>query len=332
MSFQEFAHLSLENEILTREQCRQILSSTEKDLLALLDAAYAVRRFYFGNIVHIHVLTNAKSGLCQEDCHYCSQSRISTAEIEKYPLVSKDKLLKEALRAKQLKAKRYCMALSGRGQSDSEIDKLCEIISAIKEETQISVCCSLGFLSEGQADRLKGAGLDRVNHNLNTSERFHPQICSTHTYRNRLETIAICRAAGLEVCSGGILGQGETDEDIIDLLLAVREIGAESIPLNFLIPIKGTPFEDRALDLNPRRCLRILCLARFLNPDREIRVAGGREYHLRSLQALSLYAANSIFVAGYLTTSGQSAEEARQMIADLGFHIEVDGAGGGTSI
>jgi biotin synthase len=130
----------------------------------------------------------------------------------------------------------------------------------------------------------------------------------------------------LEVCSGGIVGQGETNEDIIDLLLSLREIQADSIPINFLVPIKGTPFEGRAVDLNPRRCLKILCLARFLNPDREIRVAGGREYHLRSLQPLSLYAANSIFVAGYLTTSGQSAEEAKSMITDLDFDIKIEGS------
>ncbi len=321
-NFQEFADLSLAGEILSREQCRQVLTCPDKEILTLLDAAYRVRRYHFKNVVHIQLLTNAKSGLCQEDCHYCSQSRISKAEIEKYPLISKEKLLEEASRAKELKAKRYCMALSGREPSNSEINALCDIIRAIKEQTQISVCCSIGFLSKSKAERLKAAGLDRVNHNLNTSRRFHSQICTTHTYQDRLNTIATCRAAGLEVCSGGIVGQGETDEDVIDLFLSLREIRADSIPINFLIPIKGTPFEGCAFDLNPRRCLKILCLARLLNPDREIRVAGGREYHLRSLQPFSLYAANSIFIAGYLTTSGQSAEEALNMIADLGLDIE----------
>ncbi len=325
MEFQALADLALAGEILTREQSRMVLNCPDKDLLALLDAAYRVRHKYCGDTVQIQVLTNAKSGLCPEDCHYCSQSNISTAEVEKYPLLSKDKLLREALRAKELKAKRYCMALSGRGPTDREIDDLCGIVSAIKEATHISVCCSLGLLKEGQAERLKAAGLDRVNHNLNTSERFHPQICTTHTYQDRLGTLAQSRAAGLEVCSGGILGQGENDEDIIDLFLALRKVGAESIPLNFLIPIKGTPFENRAQNLNPHRCLKILCLARFLNPDRDIRVAGGREYHLRSLQPLSLYVSNSIFVTGYLTTEGQTADDAWGMIADLGFEIEVEG-------
>jgi biotin synthase len=300
------------------------LDCSDDEVLALLDSAYKVRHRYFGKTVHIQVLTNAKSGLCPEDCHYCSQSSISTAEIEHYPLLSEDRLLKEALRAEQLKAKRYCMALSGRGPLHSEIENLCGIIRTIKQKTQLSVCCSLGVLKDGQAEQLKAAGLDRVNHNLNTSERFHPEICTTHTYQDRLQTLTRCRAAGLEICSGGIVGQGETDEDIIDLLMALREVGVESIPLNFLVPIKGTPFEDRAQDLTPRRCLKILCLARFLNPDREIRVAGGREHHLRSLQPLSLYAANSIFVTGYLTTGGQPADEAVQMIADLGFELEVE--------
>lgn len=325
MKFDAFAQCALAGEKLTREQARAVLNAPEGDLLALIQAAYAVRRYYFGQVVHIQLLTNAKSGLCQEDCHYCSQSRISRARIQKYPLLSGERLLAEAQRAKQLKAKRYCMALSGGRPSDREIDRLCDIIKRIKEAVGIQVCCSLGFISLTQAKRLKAAGLDRVNHNLNASERFHPQICTTHTYQDRLATIARCRAAGLEVCSGGIVGQGETDEDIIDLLLAVREIGAESIPLNFLVPIQGTPFENRGQDLNPRRCLKVLCLARFLNPDREIRVAGGREYHLRSLQPLSLYVANSIFVAGYLTTSGQPADEALQMIADMGFEVELEG-------
>jgi len=324
--FQEFADLSLAGETLSRDQCRQVLDCPDHNVLTLLDAAYRVRRYFFGNMVHIQLLTNAKSGLCQEDCHYCSQSRISKADIDRYPLMSKEKLLAEASRARELKAKRYCMALSGREPSDSEIDALCEIVGAIKKQSPISVCCSIGFLSREKAERLKAAGLDRVNHNLNTSERFHPQICTSHSYRDRLDTIAICREAGLEVCSGGIVGQGETDEDIIDLLLSLRGIRADSIPINFLVPVKGTPFESRAVGLNPHRCLKILCLARFLNPDREIRAAGGREYHFRSLQPLSLYAANSIFVAGYLTTSGQSAEEAKGMISDLGFEFEIEGS------
>ncbi len=325
MKFQEFADAALAGDTLSREQCREILSCDDSEVLSLLDAAYRVRREFFGNRVHFQLLSNAKSGICPEDCHYCSQSSVSNADVDAYPLVSAEKLLDEARRAKQVNARRFCMALSGRGLSENELNQLCESIRAIKDETGLSLCGSLGFLDKGQAERLKAAGLDRINHNLNTSERYHPKICTTHSYQDRLDTIARCQEVGLEICSGGIVGQGECDDDIIDMLLALRGIRPEAIPINFLIPVEGTPFEDKVEQLNPRRCLKILSLARFLCPDREIRAAGGREYHLRSLQPLALYAVDSIFVSGYLTTGGQPLEEALQEIEDLGFELVVEG-------
>jgi biotin synthase len=327
MSFQEFAYLSLKGERLTREQCHQVLNCPDEDIMFLIDAAYRVRREYFGNRVHIQVLSNAKSGLCSEDCQYCSQSSVSNTLIEKYPLVSKERLLKEARRAREINATRFCMALSGSRPTEKEIEQLCKIIRTIKEETQLPLCGSLGFLDKGQAERLKAAGLDRVNHNLNTSQRFYSQICTTHSYQDRLDTLSCCQAAGLEICSGGIIGQGESDEDIIDLMLALREVKPQAIPINFLIPIEGTPFEDRARDLNPRRCLKVLCLARFLNPQSEVRASAGWEYHLRTLQPLALYVADSIFVSGYLTTAGLSADAACDMIADMGFESTVEDPG-----
>lgn len=326
MSFQELADLSLRGERLEREQCFKVLRCPDDEMLSLIDAAYRVRREYFGDRVYIHVLSNAKSGLCLEDCHYCSQSRVSHAKIKTYPLVSKEKLLAEARGAVEANAHRFCMAQSGKSPTEKELQRLCDIIRSIKHETGLSLCASLGFLDKGQAVRLKASGLDRVNHNLNTSERFYTRICTTHSYQDRLETIANCQAAGLEICSGGIIGQGETDEDIVDLLYALRDIKPHAIPINFLIPVEGTPFEDRATDLNPRRCLKALCLTRFLNPQSEVRAAGGREYHLRSLQPLALYIVDSIFAAGYLTTGGQSAQEANSMIADLGFEATMEGA------
>lgn len=326
MSFQEFADLSLNGRRLVRTQCRRVLNCPDEEMLSLIDAAYRVRREYFEKRVLIHVLSNAKSGLCIEDCHYCSQSKVSVAKIEKYPLVSKKRLLEEARGAMEMNAHRFCMALSGSGPTEKDLDRLSDIIRSIKEETGLSLCASIGFLDKGQAGRLKAAGLDRVNHNLNTSERFYSQICTTHSYRDRLATIANCKAAELEICSGGIIGQGESDEDIIDLLYALRDIKPHAVPINFLIPVQGTPFEDRAKDLSPQRCLKVLCLARFLNPQSEVRAAGGREYHLRSLQPLALYVVDSIFVAGYLTTGGQSAEAAYDMVTDLGFEVSIEGA------
>ena len=327
MSFQEFADLSLAGQCLTREQCHRVLECRDEDILALLDAAYRVRRRAFGNQVRVQVLTNAKSGLCPEDCRYCSQSSASTAQIEKYPLVSSARLLEDARAAKQTGAWRFCMALSGRNVAEKEMETLCAAIRAIKAETGIPLCCSLGFVSSDQARRLRQAGLDRVNHNLNTGPRFYDRICTTHTYQDRLDNVARCKGAGLEICCGGIIGQGESDDDIIDMLLDLREIAPQAIPINFLIPIEGTPFENVKVDLDPLRCLKALCLARFLHPQCEIRAAGGREYHLRSLQPLAFYPADSIFASGYLTTGGQPADEAFGMIADAGFERVAEGNG-----
>ncbi len=324
MDWQSLADLAIERRPLSREQCRRVLDCPDEQMLELLDAAFRVRRRFCGMKVHLHVLTNAKSGLCPEDCHYCSQSKVSTADVDKYPLMSTDRLLAEARRAKRLRAKRYCMAISGRSPTDREIDRLCEAIAQIKAETGLSVCCSLGLLNPGQADKLKSAGLDRINHNLNTSEQHHPQICTTHTYHDRMRTLETCRGAGLELCSGGIFGQGESDDDIIELCMTWARLRPESIPVNFLTPIEGTPFEHQTGELTPYRCLKILCLVRLLNPDREVRIAGGREHHLRALQPLGLYPANSIFVTGYLTTPGQRGDEALRMIEDMGFEIEFD--------
>ncbi len=332
MNYEGFISKSISGIDFSREECHSILECPDDDILSLINAAYTVRKKYHGNRVHIQVLTNAKSGYCPEDCHYCSQSKVSTAEIDKYSLLPLEEIVEEAASARNNNARRYCMALSGMRHGKREIDALCTAIRKIKEEVDISICCSIGFLTKEQAEDLKQAGLDRVNHNLNTSERFYPEICTTHTFEERVENLDLCGNAGLGLCSGGIIGQGETKDDIIDFLMSLREVNPESVPLNFLIPIKGTPFENRAKELTPNYCLKVLCLARFLFPDKDIRVAGGREYHFRSLQPLLLYASNSIFVSGYLTTDGQSPEDAIRMIEDLGFELEYEGAETGKDV
>jgi biotin synthase len=287
----------------------------------LLSAAFKVRHRYFGKRVQIHVLQNAKSGLCPEDCHYCSQSSVSEAPIDRYPFMSKEKLLESAKQAKAAGAVRFCIVNSGRGPTHKEIDQIAEVVREIKSEVEINICCSLGLMEEDKVRTLKAAGVERINHNLNTSERHHPNICTTHTYQDRVGTVNNVKSVGLSSCCGGIMGMGETDEDIIDLALALRDLGVDSIPLNFLHPIEKTPFAG-IHTLTPQRCLKILCLFRFVNPDKELRIGGGRELNMRSLQPLSLYPANSLFVNGYLTTPGQAATETHQMIADLGFEIE----------
>lgn len=322
----EFLALSekaLHGNALTREECLATLGASDDRLLELLAAAFKVRERYFGRKVRLQMLLNAKSGACQEDCHYCSQSAVSTAEIHRYGLLPREQMLEGARRAAAAKAQRYCIVISGRSPLDREINEIAAAVQAIKAEIPIQVCCSLGLLEEGQARRLKAAGVDRINHNLNTSEAYHPAICTTHTFRDRLETIHHARAAGLEICSGGIIGMGESDDDVIDLALALREVKPDSIPLNMLHPVPGTPLEH-CHQLSPQRCLKVLCLFRFLHPATEIRIAGGREFNLRTLQPLALYAADSMFVNGYLTTPGQPASEAWKMITDLGFEIEVE--------
>lgn len=308
------------------EGALEILQAPDDQFPSIFAAAWTLRQQYHGRRVQVQVLSNAKSGMCSEDCHYCSQSCVSQAEIERYPLRTLEALLRDAREAKRLQARRFCMGLSGRTLSGVEVNALAETVRAIKTEVGIALCCSLGFLTPGQARQLRDAGLDRVNHNLNTSQRYYPSICTTHTFADRLNNLKICREAGLEVCSGGIVGQGETDEDIVSMLWALREVHPQSIPINFLIPVPGTPFAAAETGLTPMRCLRVLALARLMHPEADIRVAGGREVHLRSLQPMALFLANSIFVNGYLTEGGQPQDEALRMIADLGFGLEVDGA------
>ena len=312
---------SLNEQGITRDEGREILNLPDEAVPEALRAVFEVRKVHFGKRVKICVLQNARSGFCPEDCHYCSQSSLSNATIDKYPLMSKEQLVDGARRAVEAKANRYCMVTSGRGPSDEEIEHFCGVTREIKKAFPLEICVCVGIMSEEQAKKLKEAGAGWVNHNLNTSERFYPEICTTHTYQDRVNTVKNVRKAGLMTCSGGIVGMGETDEDILDMAFATRELQMDSIPINFLHPIKGTPMEAFKF-LTPMKCLKVLCLFRFLNPTSEIRAAGGREVNLRSVQALALYAANSIFVEGYLTTPGQQAQEAQRMIEDMGFEVE----------
>ncbi len=313
----------------SREEAEAIIGAPEDDLLPILDGAFRVRRAHFGRKVQIHLLANAKSGLCPEDCAYCSQSAVSKADIDKYGLVTEEALYEGARRAAEASSRRYCIVISGRGPTDGEIGRIGSAIRRIKSEFDLSICCSLGIFGDKEARRLRQIGVDRLNHNLNTSERFYPEICTTHTYGDRMETLRAARGAGMELCSGVIFGQGETNGDVIDVCRALRAIQPESIPVNFLHAIPGTPLQDTPR-LGARRCLRLLSLMRFFNPKSEIRVAGGREVQLGPLQGLALYPANSIFVSGYLTTPGQTAEEAHRMIREMGYPgrgLEVDETG-----
>jgi biotin synthase len=316
----ELADRILAGHPLTDEQGLAILRCPDDELLDLLSAAFRIRRRFFGKTVQLYFLINAKSGLCPEDCSYCSQSRVSKADIPKYNILDRQRLLDGARIAHERNAKTYCIVISARGPNEREMQAVEELVPEIKRQYDLKICTSLGLLTQEQAARLKACGVDRVNHNLNTSSEYYQQICSTHTYQDRLATLRVVRRAGMEICSGGIIGMGEADSDVVRMALELSEVGAESIPINFLNAIDGTPLEgvDR---LTPRDCLKALCLFRFANPSREIRMAAGRELHLGSLQPLGLYAANSIFVGDYLTTKGQPPAADYAMIEELGFTI-----------
>ena len=314
------ADRSIRDEPPSPETSLAVLQAGEGEFLRVLDAAYRVRRHFHGKSVKIHVLLNAKSGLCPEDCGFCSQSSVATGEIDRYKLLSKEEMVDAARKARDHKAWKFCIVTSTRGPSEKELDTICAAVREIKRDVGIRVCTSLGNLREDQAVRLKEAGVDRFNHNLETTERRFPEVCTTHTWKDRWDTVQLVQKAGMEACSGGIIGMGESDEEIVEMAFAARRSGATSIPVNFLDPRPGTPL-SRLAPPDPRKSLLVLCLFRFVNPSRDIRIAGGRELHLRSLQPLGLYAANSVFVGDYLTTKGQPPEADYRMIEELGFVV-----------
>ncbi|EPZ43252.1 biotin synthase BioB [Alicyclobacillus acidoterrestris] len=303
------------------DEALEILREPDYRVLDLLSAAFLIRRKYFGTKMKLNMIVNAKSGMCPEDCFYCSQSAISTAPIEKYPLLSKEVIFAGAQEAQRRKAGTYCIVMSGRRPSNREIDQVADAVREIRATSDLKICCCLGFLSPEHASKLADAGVHRYNHNLNTNRENYENICSTHTYSDRLDTVGHVKSAGISPCSGVIFGMGETEEGRVDMAFALKALDADSIPCNFLNPIKGTPLSDRH-ELTPNTCLKILAMMRFVNPSKEIRIAGGREVNLRHLQPLGLYAANSIFVGDYLTTEGQLPEADWNMIQDLGFEIE----------
>ncbi|MBQ0927844.1 biotin synthase BioB [Saccharopolyspora endophytica] len=320
-TFDQLAEAVLAGTPATADDALAVLRADDADLMSVVAAAGRLRRAHFGNTVKVNYLVNLKSGLCPENCNYCSQALGSNAPILKYSWLSKDETLRQAGAGLQGGASRVCMVASGRGPSNRDIDKVTEMVGALKSEhPDVEVCACLGLLSDGQAERLKDAGVDAYNHNINTAESHHDTIVQTHTYADRVDTVGKAKEAGLSPCSGLIAGLGETDEQLVEALFALEELESDSIPVNFLMPFDGTPFEN-TWELSPTRCVKILAMARFVCPDREVRIAGGREMHLRSLQPLALHVANSIFLGDYLTSEGQEAEADIAMIRDNGFVV-----------
>ena len=309
---------------LSREDALAILNTPDESLEELISFAETFRRKYKGNHVSIHILTNARSGNCSQDCAYCAQSCRSKADIDKYKWVADEKLYEDNDFVNEHHLSRHCIGLSGMKFTDAEIEVLAEKIRKMKADGT-HLCCSIGFLTEHQAKVLKDAGLDRINHNLNSSRNYYPNICSTHTFDQRVANIRMLQGLGYEICSGGIIGMGESREDVVDMLMELREIQPEALPINFLLPIPGTPLEHADMSvLSTAYCMKELCLARLQVPKADIRCAAGREVYFKGEENMLLRVVDSIFASGYLTAGGQGIRDTIQAIEAAGFTYEIE--------
>ena len=309
---------------LSREDALAILNTPDESLEELISFAETFRRKYKGNHVSIHILTNARSGNCSQDCAYCAQSCRSKADIDKYKWVADEKLYEDNDFVNEHHLSRHCIGLSGMKFTAAEIEVLAEKIRKMKADGT-HLCCSIGFLTEHQAKVLKDAGLDRINHNLNSSRNYYPNICSTHTFDQRVANIRMLQGLGYEICSGGIIGMGESREDVVDMLMELREIQPEALPINFLLPIPGTPLEHADMSvLSTAYCMKVLCLARLLVPKADIRCAAGREVYFKGEENMLIRVVDSIFASGYLTAGGQGIRDTIQAIEAAGFTYEIE--------
>jgi biotin synthase len=300
------------------ERIAVLPQSEVSDLLALADA---VRERFCGNAIAIEVLYNAKKGGCSEDCHFCSQSARFATDVEPETLSTVEGFLQAARDADARGAAEFCIVVAVRGPSTRLLERVCEAVRCIKAELPLTVAVSLGILRAEQVDALVDAGVDKVNHNLESSRRYFPFICTTHTFEERLETLRLVRTRGLEVCCGGIIGMGETVDDRVDFLCTLQELEPEEVPINFLNPRPGTPLADRSL-VEPVEALRFVAMARLALPHALVRFAGGREITLQGLQDLGMRSgASGIVLGNYLTTTGRADEDDFAMLNRLGFEV-----------
>ena len=304
------------------EDALAVLSLPQPDLWRLLDITEGVRRRFKGDGVRLCSIVNAKSGLCSEDCSFCSQSRRSKADIRKYPLIEEEEMVRAAREAKARGAREFSIVSSGLAMRNrGELERVGNAIERIRSEVGIETCVSLGTLSAEDVSYLLSRGLRSLHHNLETSRSFFPSMCTTHDYEEDVRAVREAKAAGAWVCCGGIFGIGETTPDRVELAMTLRELSVDSIPVNFLNPVPGTPVEGRR-ELTPFDCLKIIAMMRLVHPRREIIVCGGREVNLRDLQSLMFAAGATGTMAGnYLTTAGRPAEDDIRMIRDLGLAV-----------
>ncbi|MEZ0360708.1 MAG: biotin synthase BioB [Hydrogenobacter sp.] len=310
---------ALKYEPLTKDEALSILRLPDEYVAFLVYTAQKVKNaFFVPSKVEFCSIINAKSGACSEDCKFCAQSKFYKTPINIYPLVPKEEILEGAYRGVEFGANRYCVVLSGKSASHDEVERIADAVKQIKqvERLPINVCVSAGTLDEEDLLKLKSAGVKRINHNLETSERFFTNIVTTHTWRERYETIKRIKSVGLSTCCGGIFGMGETDEDRVDLALTYRKLEVDSIPLNFLMPIEGTPLQE-APGVNPIEALKIIAMFRLTNPKAELRLCGGREQTLRDFHGMAVLMTNAMMVGGYLTRAGRDIKKDYQLLKDM---------------
>jgi biotin synthase len=308
----------------TRRDAERIVSlRDQQDIFMLAAHANVLRNHFTGPRIQLCAIVNAKSGRCSEDCIFCAQSSHYRTEVRAYPLLTVDEVAASARAAQKQGAGHFSIVTSGRGiTAAGELKKICDYVSAIAQAAPLIPCASLGVLTKQELSQLREAGLRRYHHNLETARSHFPNICTTHSYEARVQTVRMAQDAGLEVCAGGIIGMGETSRQRIELAVTLRDLSVESVPLNFLNPIPGTPAARYGL-LQPLEILATISLFRFMLPDREIRICGGREAGLRTLQPLMYPAgASGTMIGNYLTTSGRDPAADVQEITDLGLSIE----------
>lgn len=295
------------------------LNLYNKPLDELIEMANKITKENFDNTVEACSIISAKTGECGENCKYCSQSAHNHAKIECHPLLDVETVKKAALSAKENGATRFCIVTSGRKPSDEDFEKIIEMIKAVASIDGLHCCASLGLLSEEQVKRIKEAGVERFNHNINTSKNYHEFICSTHKFEDRVRTVKMIKAAGMEACCGVIIGMGETREDRIDMALSLKELDPKTVPINILNPIKGTPLENYKDKIDEEEVLKTICIFRIILPKALLRYAGGRTLRLsKENQKLGMLAGiNSLLVGNYLTTLGSTPEEDKQMLKEL---------------
>lgn len=304
---------------ITREEAISLADAPIDELCA---AANEIRERFCGDIFDMCTIINGKSGRCLENCKYCAQSAHYNTLCEEYPLLSTEKLVEGALYNYERGVLRYSIVCSGKRLSVSEVDSFCESIRAIKKACPIKICISAGLLDEASFRKLKDAGVDRVHNNLESSRRFFPEVCTTHSFDDKITAINAAKSAGLEVCSGGILGLGEMFEDRIDMVLEARKLGVKSIPVNILNPIPNTPFEKNPV-LSEEEAARTVAVFRFLIPDGQIRLAGGRGLLSDMGKSLFRSGANAAISGDMLTTRGISIDNDMKMCDELGYRVEL---------